>query len=105
MVFMADVFVPCDTCGGRRFKADVLEVAVRGRTVHDVLQMTVDEAIRFFPREEKLGQALWQLQQVGLGYLRLGPAGDHALGRRGAAREDRARAARPRPRGAARSCT
>jgi len=72
MVFMADVFVPCDVCGGRRFKADVLEVAVRGRTVHDVLQMTVDEAIRFFPREEKLGQALWQLQQVGLGYLRLG---------------------------------
>jgi excinuclease ABC subunit A len=38
MVFMADVFVPCDTCGGRRFKADVLEVAVRGRTVHDVLR-------------------------------------------------------------------
>jgi excinuclease ABC subunit A len=72
MVFMADVYVPCDVCGGRRFKADVLEVAVRGRTVHDVLQMTVDEAIRFFPREEKLGQALWQLQQVGLGYLRLG---------------------------------
>jgi excinuclease ABC subunit A len=72
MVFMADVFVPCDVCGGRRFKADVLEVTVRGRTVYDVLQMTVDEAIRFFPREEKLGQALWQLQQVGLGYLRLG---------------------------------
>jgi excinuclease ABC subunit A len=40
--------------------------------VHDVLQLTVDEAIRAFPREEKLGQALWQLQQVGLGYLRLG---------------------------------
>ena len=72
MVFMADVFVPCDTCGGRRFTPEVLEVAVRGRTVHDVLEMTVDEAIRFFPREEKLGQALWQLQQVGLGYLRLG---------------------------------
>jgi excinuclease ABC subunit A len=72
MVFMADVFVPCDVCGGRRFKAEVLEVAVRGRNVYDVLQLTVDEAIRFFPREEKLGQALWQLQQVGLGYLRLG---------------------------------
>ena len=72
MVFMADVFVPCDTCGGRRFKPEVLEVTVRGRTVHDVLGMTVDEAIRFFPKEEKLGQALWQLQQVGLGYLRLG---------------------------------
>src|SRR5881227_1181622 len=59
MVFMADVYVPCDDCGGKRFK-------------HDVLDLTIDEAIRAFPREEKLGQALWQLQQVGLGYLRLG---------------------------------
>ena len=72
MVFMADVFVPCDMCGGRRFKPPVLEVTVRGRSIHDVLAMTVDEAIRFFPREEKLGQALWHLQQVGLGYLRVG---------------------------------
>ncbi|HVE80521.1 MAG TPA: excinuclease ABC subunit UvrA [Gemmatimonadaceae bacterium] len=72
MVFMADVFVPCDDCGGKRFKADVLEVRVSGRTIHDVLELTIDQAIRAFPREEKLGQALWQLQQVGLGYLRLG---------------------------------
>jgi excinuclease ABC subunit A len=72
MVFMADVFVPCDQCGGRRFQPQVLEVTLRGKTIHDVLELTVDEAIRFFPREEKLGQALWQLQQVGLGYLRLG---------------------------------
>jgi excinuclease ABC subunit A len=72
MVFMADVFVPCDICGGKRFKPEVLEVRVHGKNIYDVLQMTVDEAIRFFPREEKLGQALWQLQQVGLGYLRLG---------------------------------
>jgi excinuclease ABC subunit A len=72
MVFMADVFVPCDDCGGKRFKPDVLEVLVHGKTIYDVLQMTVDQAIRFFPYEEKLGQALWQLQQVGLGYLRLG---------------------------------
>jgi excinuclease ABC subunit A len=72
MVFMADVFVPCETCGGRRFKPDVLEVTVRNKTIYDVLQLTVDQAIRFFAWEEKLGQALWQLQQVGLGYLRLG---------------------------------
>jgi excinuclease ABC subunit A len=72
MVFMADVFVPCDECGGKRFRLDVLEVTVGGRNIHQVLQLTVDEAIRAFPREEKLGQALWQLQQVGLGYLRLG---------------------------------
>jgi excinuclease ABC subunit A len=72
MVFMADVFVPCDDCGGKRFKPAVLDVRVNGRNIYDVLQLTIDEAIRFFPREEKLGQALWQLQQVGLGYLRLG---------------------------------
>ncbi len=72
MVFMADVYVPCDECGGKRFKPSVLEVKVNGKNIYDVLQLTVDEAIRFFPREEKLGQALWQLQQVGLGYLRLG---------------------------------
>ena len=72
MVFMADVFVPCDECGGRRFKPGVLEVTIKGKSVYDVLQLTVDQAIRFFAWEAKLGQALWQLQQVGLGYLRLG---------------------------------
>ena len=72
MVFMADVFVPCDACGGKRFKPDVLEVRVRGRNIADVLELTVDEAIKFFPREDKLAQALWHVQQVGLGYLRLG---------------------------------
>ncbi|HEV8215465.1 MAG TPA: excinuclease ABC subunit UvrA, partial [Gemmatimonadaceae bacterium] len=72
MVFMADVFVPCDDCGGRRFKPAVLDVRVSGKNIYEILELTIDEAIRFFPREEKLGQALWQLQQVGLGYLRLG---------------------------------
>ena len=72
MVFMADVYVPCDDCGGKRYKPEVLDVTVRGKNIHEVLNLTVDQAIRFFPREEKLGQALWQLQQVGLGYLRLG---------------------------------
>jgi excinuclease ABC subunit A len=72
MVFMADVYVPCEACGGTRFTPAVLDVKVSGMSIHDVLRMTVDHAIRFFAREEKLGQALWQLQQVGLGYLRLG---------------------------------
>jgi excinuclease ABC subunit A len=71
-VFMADVFVPCEECGGKRYKPEVLDVRVKGKNIHEVLNLTVDQAIRFFPREEKLGQALWQLQQVGLGYLRLG---------------------------------
>jgi len=72
MVFMADVYVPCEDCDGKRFKPEVLEVKVGGRSIVDVLELTVDEAIRAFPHEEKLGQALWHVQQVGLGYLRLG---------------------------------
>jgi excinuclease ABC subunit A len=72
MVFMADVFVPCDHCAGKRFQPEVLDVRVHGRSIHDVLQLTIDQATRFFPREEKLASQLWQLHQVGLGYLRLG---------------------------------
>ena len=72
MVFMADVFVPCDACGGTRFKREVREVRYRDLAVSDILELTVDQAIKFFLREEKLGSTLWQLQQVGLGYLRLG---------------------------------
>lgn len=75
MVFMADVFVPCDACGGKRFKPEVLEVTVKGRSIHDVLALTIDEAIRAFPREDRFAQALWHVQQVGLGYLRLGQPG------------------------------
>jgi excinuclease ABC subunit A len=72
MVFLADVFVPCETCGGTRFKREVLDVRVQGFSIHDVLQWSVDEAIRRFRHQARLGTALWQLQQVGLGYLRLG---------------------------------
>jgi excinuclease ABC subunit A len=72
MVFMADVFVPCDICGGRRFKSDVLEVTVYGKNISQILDLTVEEAVRFFHGEDKLTSALWQLQRVGLGYLHLG---------------------------------
>jgi excinuclease ABC subunit A len=72
MVFLADVFVPCEICGGRRYRPETLEVRFKGRNIREVLDLTVDEAIRFFIREDRLGQMLWQLQQVGLGYLRLG---------------------------------
>ncbi len=72
MVFLADVFVPCEACGGTRFKRNVLEVRVNGVSIHEVLQWTVDEAITRFHHQPRLGAALWQLQQVGLGYLRLG---------------------------------
>jgi excinuclease ABC subunit A len=72
MIFMADVFVPCEVCGGTRYKPELLEVQYKGRNVAQVLDLTVDEAIRFFIHEDRLGQILWHLQQVGLGYLRLG---------------------------------
>jgi len=72
MVFMADVYVPCDSCGGTRYKPGVLDVRIQGKSIYDVLQWTVDEAITRFHHQPRLGAALWQLQQVGLGYLRLG---------------------------------
>ncbi|MEO7672009.1 MAG: excinuclease ABC subunit UvrA, partial [Longimicrobiales bacterium] len=72
MVFLADVFIPCDVCNGARYKREVLEVTFKGLNIRQVLDLTIDEAIRFFIREDRLGQMLWQLQQVGLGYLRLG---------------------------------
>jgi excinuclease ABC subunit A len=72
MVFLADVFVPCEACGGTRFKPEVLDIRIKGQSIYDVLQWSVDDAIVRFRHQPKLGAALWQLQQVGLGYLRLG---------------------------------
>ncbi len=72
MVFLADVFIPCEICGGKRYKPETLEVTFKGLNIRQVLDLTIDEAIRFFIKQDKLGQMLWQLQQVGLGYLRLG---------------------------------
>ena len=72
MVFLADVFVPCDACGGTRFNREVLDIRIKGLSIHEVLQLTVDEAIQRFRHQAKLGRTLWHLQQVGLGYLRLG---------------------------------
>jgi excinuclease ABC subunit A len=72
MVFLADVFVPCEACGGTRYRRDVLDVRLGGCSIADVLQFTVDEAMRRFRHQERLGRALWHLAEVGLGYLRLG---------------------------------
>ena len=72
MVFMADVLVRCEVCAGARFKPGVLDVRFKGHSIADALEMTVDEAIHVFIRQDRFGRALWQLQQVGLGYLRLG---------------------------------
>ncbi len=72
MQFMADIFVPCETCGGKRFSPRVLRVKYNGATLDRVLEMTVNEAIEFFGAETGIGKPLWVLQSVGLGYLRLG---------------------------------
>ncbi|HEV8398838.1 MAG TPA: excinuclease ABC subunit UvrA [Gemmatimonadales bacterium] len=72
MIFLANVFVPCEACGGRRFKRDVREVKLQGQSIDQVLEWTVDEAIQRLHRNPRLARALWHLQQVGLGYLRLG---------------------------------
>jgi excinuclease ABC subunit A len=72
MVFLADIAVPCEVCNGARFRPEILEIKHRGLNIRDVLDLTVDEAIRFFIRQDRLGETLWQLQRVGLGYLRLG---------------------------------
>jgi excinuclease ABC subunit A len=72
MQFLADVFVPCDQCDGKRFKPQVLEVRYRGRTIHQVLNLTVREALTFFSSSPKVLRRLQVLDEIGLGYLRLG---------------------------------
>jgi excinuclease ABC subunit A len=72
MQFLADVFVPCDQCDGKRFKAQVLDVRYRGRSIHQVLDLTVREALTFFSSSPKVLRRLQVLDEIGLGYLRLG---------------------------------
>jgi excinuclease ABC subunit A len=72
MQFLADVFVPCDQCDGKRFKPQVLDVKYRGRSIHQVLDLTVREALTFFSSSPKVLRRLQVLDEIGLGYLRLG---------------------------------
>jgi excinuclease ABC subunit A len=72
MQFLADVFLVCETCGGRRYRPPVLEVRYRGRTIHQVLDMTVHEALHFFAPHPNVVRRLKLFEEIGLGYLRLG---------------------------------
>ena len=74
MVFMADVQLPCETCNGKRFKKEILEVAFEGKNINDILTMTIDDAVAFFEKnkQNKITQKLKPLQDVGLGYVQLG---------------------------------
>jgi excinuclease ABC subunit A len=72
MQFLADVDLPCEECGGKRYKATVLEILYKGRNIYDVLNMTVREAVHFFAGHPKIVDRLAVLEEVGLGYIRLG---------------------------------
>ena len=72
MHFLPDVYVPCETCGGKRYNRETLEVRYKGKTIHDVLEMTVEEALVFFHPLPKLRRKLQTLYDVGLGYVKLG---------------------------------
>jgi excinuclease ABC subunit A len=72
MQFLADVELPCEDCNGTRYQAKILDVHYKGKSIHDVLQMTVKEALRFFAGQTRLLEKLAVLDEIGLGYLRLG---------------------------------
>lgn len=79
MQFMADITLECEACKGKRFKQEILEVEYRGSSIYDVLEMTVDQAIEFFEEgkgstEKKIVKRLKTLQEVGLGYIKMGQA-------------------------------
>ena len=80
MQFLADVHLTCDVCGGKRFKEEVLEVQYKGKSVFDVLEMSVDEAIAFFEGEKQIITAIKPLSDVGLGYVKLGQSSDTLSG-------------------------
>ncbi len=72
MHFLPDIFVPCEVCGGKRYNRETLEVKYKGKTISDVLDMTIDEAYTFFENLPRLKPKLETLKQVGLGYVKLG---------------------------------
>ncbi|MCD6383772.1 MAG: ATP-binding cassette domain-containing protein, partial [Thermoplasmata archaeon] len=72
MHFLPDVYVPCAECGGKRFNSETLEITYKGKNIHDVLEMTVDEAYEFFKNIPKIERKLRLLRDVGLGYIKLG---------------------------------
>lgn len=72
MHFLPDVFVPCEVCKGRRYNRETLDVFYKGKNIYDVLEMTVDEGVEFFANIPKIARKLKTLQEVGLGYIKIG---------------------------------
>ena len=72
MHFLPDVYVPCEVCGGKRYNRETLEVKYKGKNIYDVLNMTVEEALKFFEHVPSITRKIQTLYDVGLGYIRLG---------------------------------
>ncbi len=72
MHFLPDIYVPCEVCNGKRYNRETLEIKYKNKSIHDVLEMTVDEAVEFFEHIPKISRKLKTLQEVGLGYIKLG---------------------------------
>ena len=72
MNFLPDVWVTCDVCKGKRYTRETLEVKWRGKTIHDILEMSVDEACEFFENQPRIHKIVQTVRDVGLGYIRLG---------------------------------
>ncbi|WP_295769606.1 excinuclease ABC subunit UvrA [uncultured Mucilaginibacter sp.] len=80
MQFMADIFLPCEACNGKRFKQHILDVTYLEKNVSEILEMTIDEAIEFFVNEPKILNKIKPLQDVGLGYVQLGQSSNTLSG-------------------------
>lgn len=80
MQFMADIFLPCEACNGRRFKQQVLDITYQDKNVADILDLTIDEAVAFFSKEPKILNKLKPLVDVGLGYVHLGQSSNTLSG-------------------------
>jgi excinuclease UvrABC ATPase subunit len=89
MHFLPDVYVTCEECKGARYNRETLEVKFKGKSIADVLDMTVEDAVEFFKAVPPIRDKMAMLAEVGLGYVKVGPAGDNAFRRRGAACEAR----------------
>lgn len=72
MHFLPDIYVPCEVCKGKRYNRETLEVHYKGKSIYDVLEMTVDEGVEFFEHIPKIARKLKTLQEVGLGYIKIG---------------------------------
>ena len=72
MHFLPDVYVPCEVCGGKRYNRETLEVKYKGKSIYDVLEMTVEEGCEFFANIPKIARKLQTLCDVGLGYIKIG---------------------------------